>query len=176
MVRWAGTLPEIFLIPCHIQLTYCATSRHEEVGHCGRSNIHESMKEARVMKNVIRTLAPITLLILLAATPALIAEDSQSSEPPAVDHPTQAHEAGASGDVAGAQKALLKIDVFSSVADLYSGDMSRIEPDNTSINSLPTRTDWVLPCNQGAYCTSPRDPVCGPEGFCNMSSNCCMCY
>ncbi len=31
-------------------------------------------------------------------------------------------------------------------------------------------------CNQGARCTYKTDPACGPEGFCNLPSNCCMCY
>ncbi len=35
-------------------------------------------------------------------------------------------------------------------------------------------TSWV--CNQGAYCTYRNDPACGPEGFCNLPTNCCMCY
>ena len=35
---------------------------------------------------------------------------------------------------------------------------------------------FMPPCNQGAYCTYRNDPACGPEGFCNLPTNCCMCY
>lgn len=37
-------------------------------------------------------------------------------------------------------------------------------------------TAFIPPCNQGASCRFQGDPICGPEGFCNTFSNCCMCY
>lgn len=43
-------------------------------------------------------------------------------------------------------------------------------------DALFTPASWWPPCNQGAYCTSQNDPICGPEGFCNLGTNCCMCY
>lgn len=49
--------------------------------------------------------------------------------------------------------------------------------DTHVLSLLPgsTSTSWELPCNQGAYCRFDRT-VCGPEGFCNPLSWCCMCY
>lgn len=31
-------------------------------------------------------------------------------------------------------------------------------------------------CNQGAWCNTRKDPVCGVDGYCNLPSHCCMCY
>ncbi len=36
--------------------------------------------------------------------------------------------------------------------------------------------DRRFECNQGAFCRYKTDPVCGREGFCNLTSNCCMCF
>ena len=43
-----------------------------------------------------------------------------------------------------------------------------------TMSKAPTGPKWV--CNQGAYCTTRRDPACGIEGYCNLASNCCMCW
>ena len=45
---------------------------------------------------------------------------------------------------------------------------------SVSEQAPPTGPKFV--CNQGAYCTSRRDSACGIEGYCNLASNCCMCY
>lgn len=45
-----------------------------------------------------------------------------------------------------------------------------------AISTMPTKEAGFEVCNQGAFCTFRNDPACGPEGFCNLSSNCCMCW
>ncbi len=66
-------------------------------------------------------------------------------------------------DAASARVKTMIIDAISTKA---APNMALTEPSSEGFS----------PCNQGAYCTSRRDPACGFEGFCNLSSNCCMCY
>ena len=97
-------------------------------------------------------------------------------------------------DAAGAKSANPASDAPTEAVAVVT-DGGATQPDDASltplaqpVESLPARdgmpifvfvpeveVSWDPPCNPGAYCRDDPD-VCGPEGFCNTFSWCCMCY